>query len=412
MEIYAATNLIPMAGPPIPWGAIAVDSGIIVAQGTLAELRRLFTAPVHEFQDSIIMPGLINAHSHLELTHFPSWKLRKDINYSPRTYVDWVIQVIKIRRSLSHEELAQSVREGIYKSLEAGTTTVGEIVTDRSLTPYYSTSQLGGRLFFEAIGHNPAACMTLKSEIETAIDILEPGNFAPGISPHAPHTLSEQFMLQMVDAAWKRSLPCMIHVAESPAETLFFSDAAGSIAEVLFPLVGWDSYLQVPQKTTPVAWLAKLGVLGRETAAVHCVQVTPADAELLHRNNVNVVLCPRSNDRLAVGKAPVHLFKKLGISMALGTDSLASNDSLSLWDEMRFLQQEFPAQFTPSEILEMVTVNAAKALQLDNVGSLESGKRANFILMPCPAQVKHAELLEAVIAEAKIAAVYVGGQRI
>src|ERR1043166_1115477 len=108
MQIYAASYLLPMSGPPVAGGAIAVDSGTIVATGTLTELRRLFVAPVREFPGCVIMPGLINGHSHLELTHFPAWKIRKDLDYTPRTYVDWIIQVIKVRRGLTHEELVLS----------------------------------------------------------------------------------------------------------------------------------------------------------------------------------------------------------------------------------------------------------------------------------------------------------------
>src|SRR5512136_1648907 len=101
MEIFAASYLVPMGSPPREGGAIAVDNGRIVATGSLAELRSAHGGKVTEFDGCVIMPGLVNSHAHLELTHFPSWKLRKGIDYAPRTYIDWVIQVVKIRRSLS-----------------------------------------------------------------------------------------------------------------------------------------------------------------------------------------------------------------------------------------------------------------------------------------------------------------------
>jgi len=123
MQIYAASYLFPVSSPPLAGGAIAVADGRIVDAGPLDRLRAEYSAPVREFPDCVIMPGLVNAHSHLELTHFSSWKLRKGIDYSPRTYVDWVIQVIKIRRNLTRSELEHSVMEGIRVSLECGTTT-------------------------------------------------------------------------------------------------------------------------------------------------------------------------------------------------------------------------------------------------------------------------------------------------
>src|SRR6266568_7904810 len=111
MQIYAASYLVPVSSSPVPGGALVVDRGRIVAVGPLAELRTAYPAPVHDFHGHVIIPGLVNAHAHLELTHFPSWKIRKGIDYTPRTYVDWVVQVIKIRRALSLHELELSVRE-------------------------------------------------------------------------------------------------------------------------------------------------------------------------------------------------------------------------------------------------------------------------------------------------------------
>src|SRR5512135_2226265 len=127
MHIYAASYLYPVSSPPQPGGGIAVEEGRIVDAGPLERLRREYGGPLTEYPDCVIMPGLVNAHTHLELTHFSSWKLRKGIDYSPRTYIDWIIQVIKIRRSLTRPELENSLLEGLRVSLECGTTALGEI---------------------------------------------------------------------------------------------------------------------------------------------------------------------------------------------------------------------------------------------------------------------------------------------
>ncbi len=129
MRIFAASYLMPVSGPPIEGGAVLVEDGRIKDVGRLSDLRNSFPAQVLEFPGCVIQPGFVNAHSHLELTHFPSWKIRKDIDYSPRTYVDWVVQVIKISRALTMDEREHSLREGIRISLESGTTAIGEIVT-------------------------------------------------------------------------------------------------------------------------------------------------------------------------------------------------------------------------------------------------------------------------------------------
>ena len=399
-----------MSVPSIPGGAIAVDGGKIVATGTLDELRAKHGAPVRDFPGCAIVPGLVNAHTHLELTHFPSWKIRKGIDYSPRTYVDWIIQVIKIRRALTRQELELSVREGVRICLESGTTTVGEILSDRTLLPLYAASSLTGRIYFEAIGHDQALCAELLAALESGISGFTCGSFAPGLSPHAPHTLSEQFHREIRRVAGDMKVPRIIHLAESREEEAFFFDSTGKIAELLYPHVRWDEYLPPPRRSSSTAWLNGLGLLDGTTTAVHCVHLTPADAEILRIRGVGVVLCPRSNERLDVGRAPAYMLKKLGIPLALGTDSLASNDSLSLWDEMRFLLDAFPGVFSPSEAFAMATIGAARALFLDrSVGSLEAGKRADFLVVPLPAQLSGEKLYEAVIQTGEHAEVFVAG---
>ena len=412
MQIFAASYILPISSPPLAGGAFAVDNGLIVDSGTLEELRKVHAAPVREFPDCAIMPGLVNAHAHLELTHFPSWKLRKGIDYAPRTYVDWVIQVIKIRRALSHDELVHSVREGIHKSLECGTTTVGDILTDSTLIPFYQNSPLSGRLYLEAIGQDPVQCEAVFRSLENTLASFNPGRLLPGISPHAPHTLSARFMRKVSDLARKHFLPTAIHLAESREEMSFLHDSTGRIAELLYPFAGWVDYLPPPRRTTSVAYLDSLGALNPATSVVHCVHVTPADAEILKQRGVTAVLCPRSNDRLAVGQAPVSLLKKMGIPLALGTDSLASNDSLSLWDEMRFLRSQFPGTLTPGEVLEMATLGAARALHLQHqVGSLEKGKKADFLVTKTNHLRSLEELPEAIMEQSQLEEVFIGGQQ-
>ncbi|MBT0652904.1 amidohydrolase family protein [Geomobilimonas luticola] len=413
MEIFAASYLFSTGSPSIEGGGIAVADGRIVATGTLAELRSAYGCPVTDFSGCVILPGLVNAHTHLELTHFPSWKLRKGIDYAPRTYVDWVIQVIKIKRGLTRNELELSVREGIRIALESGTTAVGDILADRSLVSCHGGGRLGGRLYFEAIGHDEGRCSALLTELRHALDTFPAGRFKAGISPHAPHTLSPRFMSEVTDLAVSSSLPTMVHLAESREELTFLHDSGGKIAELLYPFAGWESYLPPPRRTTPVAYLDSLGVLRRDTAVVHCVHVTPADVEILKHRGVAAVLCPRSNDRLVVGKAPAALLKKAGIPLALGTDSLASNDSLSLWDEMRFLRQVYPSVFTPLEIMEMATIGAARAIRRDDeLGTLAPGKRADFLVVRPGATGALSELPEALIEQSELIEVFIGGKQL
>jgi len=413
MRIYAASHLLPVSSPPIGGGALVVEKGKVVAVGRLSDLTSRYSAPVTEFAGCVVIPGMVNAHSHLELTHFPSWKIRKGIDYSPRTYVDWVVQVIKIRRCLSRHELEQSVLEGIRISLESGTTAIGEIVSEPWLLNFYRLSPLAGRLYLEAIGQEPLRCAELLALLDETVAGFDGGGLLPGISPHAPHTLSAGFFSDLGKLADRHSVPLAVHLAESRAEIDFLFDSSGPIADKLYPFVGWDGHLPPPRRTTPAAYLDSLGVLRPGTVAAHCVHITPAEAGILKERGVTVVLCPRSNDRLDVGDAPVRLLKKSGIPLALGTDSLASNDSLSLLDEARFLLDRFPGEFTPAEALRLVTLSGAEAIGLEReTGSIEPGKRADFLVVSLPDQIGSRELCDAIIGEGKVLEVFAAGSRL
>jgi cytosine/adenosine deaminase-related metal-dependent hydrolase len=407
VRLYAASYLLPIEGPPIAGGAIAVEDGEIVAVGTLDLLSAVCPGEVTEFPGCVIMPGLVNAHSHLELTHFPAWKLRHGMDYAPRSFVDWLIQVVKVKRGVTDEDLRHSVREGMRISLESGTTMLGEILANRGLLSLYGESPLAGRLYFEAIGHDPVRCATLLSELGRAAS-SSTGGFLPGLSPHTPYTVSETFARELGERAREWLLPCVVHVAESADESAFLYDSTGALAEQFYPHVHWEAYLPPARKTTSVRYLDELGLLTPGMAAVHCVHVTPADAKILKERDVSVILCPRSNDRLNVGTAPAHLFRKLDIPLAFGTDSLASNDSLSLFDEARFAADLWPGLFPPEELLYMMTLGGARALDLEDMaGSLVPGKRADFIVVEAAGTPE--QLPERIIGDGKLVEVFVAG---
>ncbi|RQW83015.1 MAG: metal-dependent hydrolase [Geobacter sp.] len=409
MKIYAASHLFPVSSPAIEGGALVVENGRILAVGKLSELTASFAAPVVEFPGCAIIPGLVNAHSHLELTHFPSWKVRKSIDYSPRTYVDWIIQVIKIRRSLSLEERQHSVLEGIRISLEAGTTALGEILSDPALLALYLSSPLSGRVYLEALGQIPQRCAGILSSIADTLPLFSGTDLLSGLAPHAPYTLSDDFFRELRDFSDEKSLPLMIHLSESREEATFLFDSSGPIAEKLYPFVDWSEHLPPVRRTTSTAYLDFLEVLRPGTTVVHCVHITPSEAEVLKKRGVSVVLCPRSNEKLDVGAAPVHLLKAAGIPLALGTDSLASNDSLSLFDEGRFLLRKFPEQFSPPEVLRMMTLSGAEAIgRAVEIGSLQQGKRGDFLVLSLRENPGKDLCLE-VIEEAKVREVFVHG---
>lgn len=410
MQIYTASYVLPISSAPIAGGAIAVQDGVITAVGPAAELSGAAGAKVTDLPGCVIVPGLVNAHTHLELTHFPAWKVRKDLDYLPRTYVEWVSQVVKIRRALAPGEVELSVREGLRFCIESGTTAVGEILSDFSLAPVYAASPLSVRLFLEGIGHDPVQCAALLKHMEASLNSL--GNrLLPGISPHTPHTVSRQLFLDLQALAQRLGASKAVHLSESLEEVSFMFDSTGPIAEVMYPMARWEEYLPAPLKATSTSYLDGLGALDAKTLAIHAVHVTPSDVAILKERGVSVVLCPRSNDRLNVGRAPHHLLKSAGVPLALGTDSLASNDSLSLWDEMRFLRETEPDAFSVEELLAMATLGSARALGLDReVGTLEAGKRGDFLIFSGCAPKLGSSVFEAILEKGRLEQVYLAGR--
>ncbi len=411
--IAAASWLVSPQTEPLAGGALLVRNGEVVEVASLSMLKSGHDVPVVEYPGCAILPGFVNTHTHLELTHYPSWRLKANMDYHPRRFVDWIIQLIKIKRPLKVEDYRSSVLEGVRICLESGTTSIGEIVSNPAVSDCYGETAVSGRLFYEVLGQDPTRFNGMLSKaVEYAVNCL-PAGFTPGLSPHAPYTIADANYPLLKSVGQSASLPFAIHLSESQEETDFVFDSSGQLAEVFYPYVSWEQYLMPPRKCSSTALLDGAGMLKPCTLAIHCVHVTRNDAEILKNRGVHVALCPRSNERLSVGKAPVSLLKKFGIPLSLGTDSLASNDSLSMWDEMRFALEVFSGVLGPTELLIMATIGGASALGMgDKVGTLEVGKRANFQVVSGFGEVSSSgKLVEQIVLRAKVEEVYAGGVR-
>jgi len=409
--IYAASWLINPDSPPVAGGALLVRNGRIADTGPLHVLRSKYSAQLLEYPGCALLPGFVNAHTHLELTHFPSWRLRSPVDYNPRRFTDWIIQLIKIMRGLSAEDYPPSIREGVRMCLESGTTAIGEIVTNPALAGLYYDSPLAGRLYFELLGQDPGQ---FKGKLAAATAAAGQGDaqaLATGLAPHSLYTIAQEHLAAIRDASASNALPLSVHLSESRPEADFIFDGSGELASSFYPFVGWERFLGHPARCSSTELLDRHGLLTPTTLAVHCVHVSLADARIIKSRGAHIALCPRSNELLDVGRAPVSLLKKIGIPLALGTDSLASNNSLSLWDELRFALEVFPNDLNEQDVLQMVTAGGADALGISaTYGSLETGKRADFqVVGNCDGGEQG--VLERVMREGILQEVYVGGVR-
>lgn len=383
-KLFRSRYLLPMTGKPIEDGALLIAGGQIVAVGRFSDLRGS-AAELVDCGDAVILPPLVNAHCHLELTDFPQWAIDCGEGAEPTSFVGWIQRLVRIRRQLGSAPNPASIRRGIAQLLASGTGAVGDIVSWLPGAQVTAVSPLHGRLYCETLGLDPERFIPLlAAATNTATTLSSP--LTGGLSPHAPYTLSAEHL----GAAVASGLPLAIHCAESLEESEFLRSASGPLADQLYRAAGWS--VPPPSGLSPVAWLDAQGALTDRTLLIHGVQVDAADVALIARRGSSVVLCPRSNARLQVGTAPVALYREYGVALALGTDSLASNDSLSLWDELAFARTVYP-QLSPVELLAIATRGGAQALGIE-MGELTPGSSAHFQVLRPSEMPRPGELLD------------------
>ena len=383
-----------MEGPPLLSGAMAVDQGEIIDVGLEQDLiNRYPDTPIAEYPTQIIMPGLINAHTHLDMTFHQEHALdpvrnpNQDVNF-----VDWLISCIDYKRKQSHERLRDAVKEGISQSIEAGTTCVGDMGSYEGVYQCLNEAGLRGVVFPEVMSFDSRIAQDL---FEAAMSIVErymdsdSDLITVGLAPYSPFTLSRNLLKIMAQYCWSSNIPLMMHTAESFSEMEFFFDSTGDIATKLFPNVGWGEDLPPAFRKSPIAYLDEIEFLGAKPILAGCVQVSSNDMERMSAKGAQVVWCPRSNNYLKLGQAPVVKMSQAGIPIALATDGLSSNNSLSLWDEMRFAKGMVPG-LSAENLLKMVTLEAAKILGVsEQVGSLKIGKRSDYLIVNIDTDTDH-----------------------
>ena len=348
-----------------PWtiindGYIGVESGLIKETG-----KGSCSGHIIDHGHGALLPVMVNAHTHLELCAL------KDKVLPEEGFRNWVENLINLRNSAGTENLKTGAINGVKELIESGCGVIGEISTLGLTWEIVSNSSLRGVWFKEFLGndsHQDIKCYSEKS-------------FIKSIAGHAPHTLSPEFLVDLKNITRKENIPFSIHLAESEDEILFLTTGKGIWADFMtergIDFSGWNLPVE-----TPVRYLENLGVLDESTIAVHLIHADKKDFEILLRHNVRVCLCLRSNFNLHNMIPDLAGMLKAGIKPCLGTDSLASAESLSIFDEMIFVSKFFPS-IPPAEILAMATVNGASSLGFGEMfGSLTPGKRAAFVYVP------------------------------
>jgi 5-methylthioadenosine/S-adenosylhomocysteine deaminase len=388
--LLEADWVLPIAGPPISAGAVLVREGSIEAVGPAAQLRAVFCdegGPVRSFPGCVLMPGFVNVHSHLEYSAFHG--------FSPSCgFGEWMLRLLIARRRLSAEDYAVSAAWGARECARCGITCIAD-TSFEGWTSLRAAAEVGlrGRVYLEVIGLDDEAVPTVMERTEARVALLQ-GERTPllevGLSPHAPYTVSRRLYRELARFARRNAMWTATHVAESRAEVELLERGSGSIARAYKAAQLWKGRRWTAPGLRPAAYVAASGGLDHTTLAVHCVQLDDLDIATLAASGAAVAHCPRSNAWLQCGIAPVSELRTAGVRVGLGTDSLASNDSLDMFAEMRaaqaaVLQRGSSAPLSAEEVLRMATLDGARAIGVDElVGSLEVGRRADLTVVRLP----------------------------
>jgi cytosine/adenosine deaminase-related metal-dependent hydrolase len=365
MPVLAADWLLPVDAPPVERGAVEVADGRITAVGPVADVGR----PDAFFHDAAIIPGFVNAHSHLEYAVYAGFG--DELDFGP-----WLMTHIARKRHVDWDGHVVIARAGAAACLSSAITTTADASFTGAAAAACAELGLRAIVHLEVFGQDASAVAAFDEKRERVQQWLG-GAVSVGVSPHAPYTVSPE-LYAACDAL---GLPVKTHLAESEAEQQWVAEGSGP----------WNDYadlLGAPYGTTAIRRLAEAGVLNRRVVAVHCVRVDDEEIALLHRHDVAVAHCPRSNAILGCGIAPLRALLDAGVRVGLGTDSPASTPSFDMFEELRAAVYAARARerradaLGAREALHLATLGSARALGIDGeVGSLTVGKRADLAVV-------------------------------
>src|SRR5512134_809593 len=389
--MYIASRIFLGSGAVLSPGAVAVSDGVIVAAGTPRDAERDLPPRCRrrEFPGAVLLPGLVNAHTHLQI---PRMNVPDGTASSgASSFVDWILRVIAWKRASPPGEYRKNFEAAAAEVLASGTTAMGEIAGPD--TGVYEFCPLRARVFAEGVGFQPEAAAEVLEAVKTAFARLEAfaesggRTILPGVSPHALYTVGPELLRSLGDLAAKKGVPACVHLAESPAEMEFLRSGGGAVANRLYPAVGKDvSWFRGIGKPIP-EYLEEAGILRGGAVLVHNVHLSRKEIGELRKRGARFVLCPRSNVAHGNGHPDVTHFVDAGIPFALGTDSLGSVADLSMWEEMRAARSLYLGELPEEELCETLfraaTGNGASALGLPG-GALCPGAPADFIVADDP----------------------------
>ncbi|MGH7654001.1 MAG: amidohydrolase family protein [Gemmatimonadaceae bacterium] len=366
---YNARLVRPVSAPDIEDGTVVVDGTRIAYVGPRAGAPPGFDV---ELGDVVLSPGLVNAHTHLDLT-----ALRGRFNGLP--FFEWIRALTVARAALFADELLESSRAGIREGLLAGITTYADTAPNDA--PFEAMRAMGvrGIAYREVFGPDPEQRERSMDGLTTAVTRMrarESSLVRAGVSPHAPYSVSDELFTAVAQFAKRDGLPLATHVAESLDESSFVATGGGAFGTFL----RGRGIAVAPRGRTPVDLLDGNGVLDTNALLIHCVRCDARDIETIAKRGSGVATCPMSNRYFGHGAAPVAAMRAAGVRVGAGSDSMASNERMDVLHEAR---EALCGRGSESAVWELATLGGARALRLEHaIGSLEVGKQADLAAFP------------------------------
>ncbi|HXH89638.1 MAG TPA: amidohydrolase family protein [Gaiellaceae bacterium] len=364
-RVLSADWVLPVEGAPIQNGAVAIEDGRLAAVGTPAELGE-----GEHFPNAAIVPGFVNAHTHLEYAVYAGFG-------DGQSFAPWLATHIERKARIERDEMEAIARLGAAECLASGITTVGDAAFAGASA--HACAELGLRaiVYLEVFGSDPREAMRQYEDKLAYVTPVLSGLVRAGVSPHAPYTCSTE----VYAACLELGVPVMTHLNESQDEIDWLERGEGPMQPVAHLLVP-------PDGQTGIRRLAAAGLLDSSIVAAHCVKLEADEVALLAQHDVAVAHCPRSNSFLGCGIAPLSELRAAGLRIGVGTDGVSSVPSHDYFEELRAVvafaraRTETAAGLSPAEALELATIGGARALGLDaEIGSLVQGKRADLAIV-------------------------------
>ena len=357
---------------------------VAVGRGRPADL-----ADEEQLGDVALMPGLVNAHTHLELSY-----LHDEVPPASE-FVTWIRNVMAARRQRPDPraaDIVDAIDRAIVESRASGTAVVGDVSNTLVTFEPLARSALAAIVFYELIRFNAPDPRALVDAATAEIEALAPTEWVrASLAAHAPYSVAPLVLRAIREAVDRDALrPCSVHLCESAEETEFLRTGLGSWRRLLEDVGAWDP-AWTPPGVSPVQFLDETGFLGANVLAVHGVQMTLDDLGRLKARGTTLVTCPRSNGHTGAGAPPIQDFYDAGVRVAIGTDSLASSPDLNVFAELATMRALAPA-VPATALLESATIEGARALGFDaDYGTIEPAKRARLIAVDLSPDVDDVE---------------------